>query len=96
MAHSALESAANLSTSKKNNPTYPTPTGTCVHVNAPDKQGQTMACPVPLTTEVWARIRYEYESTTRKVVEICAEHGISEGTEQSIRALHPIVRSNRI
>ena len=23
--------------------------------------------------------RYEYESTTRKVVEICAEHGISEG-----------------
>ena len=55
-----------------------------------------MACPVPLTTEVWARIRYEYESTTRKVVEICAEHGISEGSHQSIRALHPIGRSNRI
>ena len=39
-----------------------------------------MGYPVPLTTEDWARIRYEYESTTRKVVEICAEHGISDGT----------------
>ncbi len=39
-----------------------------------------MGYPVPLTTEDWARIRYQYESTTRKVVEICAEHGISDGT----------------
>ena len=39
-----------------------------------------MGYPVPLTTDDWARIRYEYESTDRKVVEICAEHGISAGT----------------
>ena len=39
-----------------------------------------MGYPVPLTTEDWGRIRYEYESTSRKVVEICAEHGISDGT----------------
>ena len=39
-----------------------------------------MGYPVPLTTEDWARVRYEYECTDRKVVEICAEHGISDGT----------------
>ena len=39
-----------------------------------------MGYPVPLTAEDWGRIRYEYESTDRKVVEICAEHGISDGT----------------
>jgi len=39
-----------------------------------------MGYPVPLTTEDWARVRYEYECTDRKVVEICAEHGISAGT----------------
>ena len=39
-----------------------------------------MGYPVPLTTEDWARVRYDYECTTRKVVEICAEHGISDGT----------------
>ena len=35
---------------------------------------------VPLTTEDWARIRYEYESTDRKLFDICAERGMSEGT----------------
>ena len=39
-----------------------------------------MGYPVPLTPEDWARVRYEYESTNRKVVDICAEHGISAGT----------------
>ena len=39
-----------------------------------------MGYPVPLTTEDWARVRYEYECTNLKVVEICAEHGISAGT----------------
>ena len=39
-----------------------------------------MGYPVPLTAEDWARVRYEYECTSRKVVEICAEHGISDGT----------------
>ena len=39
-----------------------------------------MGYPAPLTTDDWARIRYEYESTDRKVFEICAEHGISENT----------------
>ena len=39
-----------------------------------------MGYPVPLTTEDWARVRYEYECTDRKVVEICAEHRISNGT----------------
>ena len=32
------------------------------------------------TSEAWARIRYEYERTTRPVEDICAEHGISSGT----------------
>ena len=39
-----------------------------------------MGYPVPLTTDDWARVRYEYECTNCKVVEICAEHGISAGT----------------
>lgn len=39
-----------------------------------------MAYPVALTIEDWARVRYEYECTERKVADICAEHGISEGT----------------
>ena len=39
-----------------------------------------MSYPVPLTTEDWARVRYEYECTDRKVADICAEHRISDGT----------------
>ena len=39
-----------------------------------------MGTPAPLTTEDWARIRYEYESTDRKLFDICAERGMSEGT----------------
>lgn len=39
-----------------------------------------MGGPVPLTTEDWARIRYEYESTGRTVADICAERSISDGT----------------
>jgi hypothetical protein len=39
-----------------------------------------MGTPVPLSAEDWSRVRYEYESTHRKVFEICAEHGISAGT----------------
>ena len=35
---------------------------------------------VRLTTEDWARVRYEYESTNHTVFDICAEHGISEST----------------
>ena len=41
---------------------------------------------VPLSTEEWARVRYDYESTNRKLFDICAEHGISE------RTLHDRVR----
>jgi len=41
---------------------------------------------VPLTSEDWARVRYDYESTNRKLFDICAEHGISE------RTLHDRVR----
>ena len=39
-----------------------------------------MGNPAPLTIEDWGRIRYEYESTDRKVADICAERGISDGT----------------
>jgi hypothetical protein len=41
---------------------------------------------VPLTSEDWARVRYDYECTNRKLFDICAEHGISE------RTLHDRVR----
>jgi hypothetical protein len=33
-----------------------------------------------LSLDVWARIRFDYEHTTRPIEEICAEHGISSGT----------------
>jgi hypothetical protein len=39
-----------------------------------------MGQPVRLTTEDWARVRYEYEHSNRKVFDICAERGISEST----------------
>ncbi len=39
-----------------------------------------MGIPAPLTTEDWARVRYEYESTDRTIFDICAERGISDGT----------------
>ena len=35
---------------------------------------------IPLSSDDWARVRHDYESTDRKVFEICAEHGISEST----------------
>ena len=35
---------------------------------------------VPLTSEDWARVRFDYECTHRKLFDICAEHGISERT----------------
>ena len=33
-----------------------------------------------LTSEAWAQIRYDYEHTDRPIADICAEHGISDGT----------------
>jgi len=36
--------------------------------------------PEPTGDALWARIRYDYESTTRPIEDICAEHGVSSGT----------------
>jgi hypothetical protein len=56
--------------------------------NRPENSARTdtMGTLVPLTSDDWARVRYDYESTARKLFDICAEHGISE------RTLHDRVR----